>query len=274
VTKPVIAFIGGGNMASSMIGGMIGRDYPADHIVASDPVAENLVRLNEKFGVNVTHDNLAAAKQANTVVMAVKPQMMKEVAMGLKPALDHCPLVISIAAGIPLLALSNWLGDTVPIIRCMPNTPAFVQACASGLFANSLVSVAQRQQAENILCSVGIAQWLDSEEAIDWVTGLSGSGPAYYFLLMEIMEKVGTELGLNRETARRLTQQTALGAARMAQESDVDVGELRRRVTSPGGTTEAAIRTLLGGDFENLFRQAIQDAVDRAAEMAREVMDK
>jgi len=273
VTKPIIAFIGGGNMATSLIGGMIGRDYPADQIVASDPMEENLARLKEQFAVNVTLDNLDAARQADAVLIAVKPQIMKQVARDLHPALEHSPLVISIAAGIPLQALSAWLGDTVPIIRCMPNTPALVQAGASGLYANGLVSVTQRKLAENILGAVGIAQWLDSEAAIDWVTGLSGSGPAYYFLIMEIMEKIGVELGLNRETARRLTQQTALGAARMAQESDVDVDQLRHRVTSPGGTTEAAVKTLLGGDIENLFREAINDAVDRAQEMAREAAE-
>ena len=270
MSKPVIAFIGGGNMASSLIGGLIGKNYPANSIVASDPVAENRSRLAEQFAVNITDDNQTAAQQADTVLIAVKPQVMKEVATALAPAVDHCPLVISIAAGIPLQALNNWLGDTIPVVRCMPNTPALIQAGATGLFANALVSVTQRQLAEDILSAVGIVQWLDSEAAIDWVTGLSGSGPAYYFLVMEVMEKIGMELGLNRETSRRLTQQTALGAARMALESDVDIAELRQRVTSPGGTTEAAINTLLGSDIENLFRQAINNAVNRAQEIARE----
>ncbi|MCB1667028.1 MAG: pyrroline-5-carboxylate reductase [Porticoccaceae bacterium] len=266
-----LAFIGGGNMATSLTGGLIQTGFAPSAITISDPLAENRQRLASKYGVNTTTDNHQAITDASVVILAVKPQILKQVALELAPALIHHPLVISIAAGIPVSALQEWLGDKIPIVRCMPNTPALLRQGATGLFANDLVDEKQKQVAEDILRAVGLAQWVDKEAAIDAVTAVSGSGPAYYFLVMEIMEKVGVELGLEAETARQLTLQTALGAARMALDSDVDTAELRRRVTSPAGTTERAIQSLQNSKLEDIFRQAMKDCVARAEEMAKEM---
>ena len=181
--------------------------------------------------------------------------------------------MISIAAGIPISSLQHWLGEGTPIVRCMPNTPSLVQTGAAGLFANTHVSPEQQILAGEILDAVGISCWLDSEEDIDAVTAVSGSGPAYFFLIMEAMEQAGVELGLNQNVARKLTLQTALGAAKMAMESDVEPGELRKRVTSPGGTTQRAIEIFMDGDLAGLFNKAMKGAVERAQEMAQEISD-
>lgn len=265
-----IAFIGGGNMARSLIGGLVQKGFPAASMRVSEPVAEARQALAADFGISVHSDNHAAAAGADLVVLAVKPQLMKEVAGSLAPALGHCPVVISIAAGIPVSALQAWLGAAVPVIRCMPNTPALVHQGASGLFASTQVSAGQKSLAAQLFSTVGVVAWLDQEADIDAVTALSGSGPAYFFLLMEAMESAGVDLGLSPETARRLTLQTALGAATMALQSEVGVAELRRRVTSPAGTTERAIDTLLAGDLPRLVADAMAAAATRAREMATE----
>lgn len=272
MNKPALAFIGGGNMATSLVGGLLEQGYPSSSITVSDPMADNRDRL-QQFGINTTSDNLATATNADVVVLAVKPQVMKRVAQELAPVLAHHPMIISIAAGIPLAALQQWLGQDIPIVRCMPNTPALVQTGAAGLFANDHVSNVQKASATEILGAVGISCWLDKESDIDAVTAVSGSGPAYYFLIMEAMEKVGMELGLSQTVSRQLTLQTALGAAKMAIESDVEPAELRKRVTSPGGTTQRAIETFIDGDITELFRKAMTGAVDRAEEMATEMSD-
>lgn len=272
LNKPTLAFIGGGNMAASLIGGLIATGYPAAHIIVCDPVAASRDRLAAAFAIQTSADNTRATA-AQVVILAVKPQVMKAVATALRPSLDHKPLVISIAAGIPVAALQNWLGAALPIVRCMPNTPALVQTGASGLFATALVSAAQRQQADAILSAVGTCLWVPREADIDAVTALSGSGPAYFFLVIEAMERAGVQLGLAPEVARSLTLQTALGSARMALGSDVDSAELRRRVTSPGGTTERAIEVFLSGGLPDLFEKAMIAARDRARAMAAEVID-
>lgn len=271
MSKPKLAFIGGGNMAASLVGGLIKKGYPADKITVSDPLAENRKNLETTYGVNTTADNHQAVNEAKIVLLAIKPQIMKEVASDLSSVLTHNPVTISIAAGIPTHVLQTWLGADVPIIRCMPNTPALLREGAAGMFATGLVSDDQKQLAESILSAVGIVEWVAKEDDIDTVTAVSGSGPAYYFLIMEIMEKIGVEQGLNPETARQLTLQTALGAARMALASDVDTAELRRRVTSPAGTTERAINSFISNDLEDIFRQAMTDCVARSKEMADEM---
>ncbi|MFA5494102.1 MAG: pyrroline-5-carboxylate reductase [Porticoccaceae bacterium] len=265
-----ITFIGGGNMARSLIGGLVQKGFPAASIRVSEPVAEARQALAADFGISVHGDNGAAAAGADLVVLAVKPQVMKEVASSLAPALGHRPVVVSIAAGIPVSALQTWLGADIPIIRCMPNTPALVHQGASGLFASAQVSAGQKSLAEQLFGAVGVVSWLDREVDLDAVTALSGSGPAYFFLLIEAMESAGVALGLSPDTARRLTLQTALGAATMALQSDVDAAELRRRVTSPAGTTERAIDTFLAGDLPRLVADAMAAAAARAAEMATE----
>ena len=272
MSKAKLVFIGGGNMATSLIGGLIEKGYPVSHIVACDPVVDSGQRLETAFGITTHTENVTAAMQADIIILAVKPQIMKAVANDLAPALTHNkPLVISIAAGITADALQGWLGEGVPVIRCMPNTPALVQSGASGLFATNLVTPVQRQQAGDILAAVGTVNWLDSEDDIDKVTALSGSGPAYFFLVIEAMTEAGIKLGLDPETARQLTLQTALGAARMASVSDVDAGELRKRVPSPAGTTEKAINSLLANKLPEHFEEAIGAAYERAKEMADEL---
>lgn len=260
-------------MATSLIGGLIEKGYPASHIVACDPVVDNGKRLEAAFNIATQTENATAAAKADIIILAIKPQIMKTVATDLAASLAHAPLIISIAAGITVTALQGWLGNGIPIIRCMPNTPALVQSGASGLFATELVSSVQRQQAENILAAVGTVNWLASEDDIDKVTALSGSGPAYFFLVIEAMTEAGVKLGLDPETARQLTLQTALGAARMAVASDVDASELRKRVTSPAGTTEKAINSLLDNKLPELFEHAITAAYQRAREMAEETTD-
>ncbi len=271
MSKPTLAFIGGGNMATSLIGGLIQKGQPAEQIVVSDPLPESQQQLADQFGVRTTADNASAVSGADVIILAVKPQIMAAVAKPLATALAHKPLVISIAAGIPISALENWLGAETPIVRCMPNTPALLQAGAAGLYATDRVSETQKALASDILSAVGLATWVESEADIDAVTAVSGSGPAYFFLVMEAMQKVGEELGLSPEAASKLTLQTALGAAKMALESDVDVSELRRRVTSPAGTTERAIQSFQASGLEEMFRRAMADCVQRAQEMAAEM---
>lgn len=266
-----LTFIGAGNMAASLIGGLIGKGYPAQRITACDPDPGARQRLHAGFGIETSGDNRAAAAASDILVLAVKPQVMEAVARDLSAALAHRPLVISIAAGIPLAALERWLGSGMPLVRCMPNTPALVGAGATGLYAGPGVSADQCRAAERILAAVGATVWVEEESAIDAVTALSGSGPAYFFLVMEILMAVAQDLGLAPAVARQLTLQTALGAARMAQDSDLDVAELRRRVTSPGGTTEAAIRVLEAGGLAALFGAAMAAARDRAREMGAEL---
>ena len=275
MNQPRIAFIGAGNMAASLIGGLRAQGVPAERIRASDPSAEQRARLGAEHGIFLCAENAEAVAGADVVVLAVKPQVMKPVCQALAPSLTGNPLIVSIAAGIPCASLEQWLGSSSAkkpaIVRCMPNTPALLRQGVSGLFANAQVSSAQRAQAEQLLSAVGVALWLDEEKLIDAVTAVSGSGPAYFFLLIEAMTAAGEQLGLPRETAAQLTLQTALGAARMATESDVDAAELRRRVTSPNGATEAAIKAFQAGGFETLVHQALNAAAARSAELAEQL---
>lgn len=270
MSKTRIAFIGAGNMAASLIGGLRAKGLDAAQIRASDPGEETRARVAAEHGIAVFADNAEAVKDADVVVLAVKPQAMKAVCEALRPHLTPHQLVVSIAAGITCASLNNWLGAQ-PIVRCMPNTPALLRQGVSGLYATAQVSAAQRQQALELLSAVGLALWLDEEQQLDAVTAVSGSGPAYFFLLIEAMTAAGEKLGLPREVAAQLTLQTALGAAHMAVASDVDAAELRRRVTSPAGTTEAAIKSFQAGGFEALVEKALEAARHRSAEMAEQL---
>lgn len=265
-----ISFIGAGNMASSLIGGLLAQGLSPSALRASDSNPEQCQRVTENLGIQTYVDNAEAVQGADVVVLAVKPQGMKAVCQALAPHLTDNQLIVSIAAGISCDSLESWLGPRA-LVRCMPNTPALLRQGVSGLFANPRVSATQRSQAEQLLGAVGVALWLDHEAQIDAVTAVSGSGPAYFFLLIEAMIAAGERLGLSRELASQLTQQTALGAARMVLESDVDASELRRRVTSPAGTTEAAIKTFQAGGFEALVEQALQAAAARSAELAEQL---
>lgn len=270
MSKTRIAFIGAGNMAASLIGGLRAQGLEAAQIRASDPGAEQRAKIHAEHGIDLFESNADAIEGADVVVLSVKPQAMKAVCEALKPSLKPEQLVVSIAAGITCASMKKWLGAQ-PIVRCMPNTPALLRQGVSGLYATDEVSAEQRQQAEQLLSAVGIALWLDSEAQLDAVTAVSGSGPAYFFLLIEAMTAAGEKLGLSRETASKLTLQTALGAAHMAVSSDVDAAELRRRVTSPNGTTEAAIKSFQANGFEALVEQALGAAAHRSAEMAEQL---
>jgi pyrroline-5-carboxylate reductase len=265
-----IAFIGAGNMATSLIGGLRAQGVDAALIRASDPGAEQRAKVAAEHGIELFADNAQAIEGADVVLIAVKPQMMKAVCETLRPSLKPGQLVVSIAAGITCASMNKWLGEH-PIVRCMPNTPALLRQGVSGLYATARVSSEQREQAGQLLSAVGIVLWLDDEQQLDAVTAVSGSGPAYFFLLIEAMTAAGEKLGLPRETAAQLTLQTALGAALMATGSDVDAAELRRRVTSPAGTTEAAIKSFQAGGFEALVETALTAAAHRSAEMAEQL---
>ncbi|MBR9805057.1 pyrroline-5-carboxylate reductase [bacterium] len=268
-----IAFIGAGNMAQSLIGGLLAEGYPADAIIASDPSDLGRTQVRALGELRVTDDNIAAVQSADVVILAVKPQVMSEVLAPIAATLvERSPLLISIAAGISCDAIQRWLGDaSLSIVRCMPNTPALMRVGASGLYASKAVNEAQRELAEQLLRAVGVCCWIDSEEAIDAVTAISGSGPAYFFLFIELMQNIAIDMGLSPDTARDLSLQTAFGAATMALNSEVEVAELRRRVTSPNGTTEAAIQTFIEGDIQQLFERALGAAKERSISLAKEL---
>ena len=265
-----ICFIGAGNMATSLIGGLIANGQNADSLTACDINPAALQDLQQRFGIHSSENNLASATNADIVMLAVKPQVMRDIceALSALPARDT-QLFISIAAGIPSDAIDRWLGGDRAIVRCMPNTPSLLQLGASGLAANERVSQAQRDEAERIMQAVGIAIWVDSEADLDAVTAVSGSGPAYFFYFIELLEAAGIELGLPQHTAARLARQTALGAATMAQ--DADVIDLRNRVTSKKGTTEQAILSFQQEGLDRLVRNAAAAAHRRSLELKDEL---
>jgi pyrroline-5-carboxylate reductase len=267
--KSRITFIGCGNMGRSLIGGLIANGQSVNTITGTDINAEQRQTAASQFNIEVLEDNRQAIKDADVVVLAVKPQSMQETLLAIKADLaQEKPLLISIAAGIHLSDLGKWAGEEIAIVRSMPNTPALIQSGATALCANQFTSDSQRDLAEAIMRSVGLALWLDDETLMDAVTALSGSGPAYWFLIMEVMEKAATQLGLSQEHARILTLQTAFGAAKMALESNHDTETLRKQVTSPGGTTEQALNVLMNGGIEELFADALKAAQKRSAELA------
>lgn len=271
MNKPKLAFIGAGNMAKSIIGGLIAEHYPAELICACGPRQESLDQVARQFGIQTNTDNQQAAAAADVVILAVKPQMLKSVSLALRSALDHKPLVISVAAGITTTSMAEWLGAEQAIVRSMPNTPSMVKAGASGAYANANVSEGQKDIANGILTAVGIVQWLDDEKLLNPVTAVSGSGPAYFFLVMESMIEAGVALGLTRECASELTLQTALGAALLAKNSAVDVAELRRRVTSPNGTTEQAIKSFEEDEIRAIFSRAMTACSERSVELSQQL---
>lgn len=266
-----ICFIGCGNMGRSLIGGILANGYPVELVCGADPVAEQRNKTRDAFDIEVYGDNHQALQHADIVVLAVKPQAMAATVNDIRSVLvENKPLIISIAAGIRLTAISSWVDENIPIIRAMPNTPALIQAGATALYANDIVTDEQRETAESIMRSVGTAIWVEHESLMDTVTALSGSGPAYFFLIMEALEKSAVEMGLQQDQARLLTLETALGAAKMAIESDQDTGTLRQQVTSPGGTTEQALAVLQEGNIEELFHRALQAAHQRSVKLADE----
>ena len=268
MAQQVIGFIGAGNMATSLVGGMIAKGIRPARIWMSDVSAERLDQLAAQHKVHVNTDNNEIAGRADVLVLAVKPQVMQQVCEALRESVQaRQPLIISIAAGVTVANLKQWLGE-VPVVRCMPNTPALVQAGATGLYGDPSVSAEQKTLAGQILGSVGLTFWFDEEKQLDAVTAVSGSGPAYFFLLMESMIAAAQELGLDAHSARQLVLQTAWGASQLAITSDAGPDVLRQQVTSPGGTTAAAIGTFEDGGFRDLVGKALAAARKRSEELS------
>lgn len=262
-----IAFIGGGNMARALIGGLINDGIDPGKVHVSDPNPDALKSLEQAFQVHTHNDNLAAVRDAQLLVLAVKPQVMKSVCDEIKEKLSST-IVLSIAAGIPTHSLADWLGER-SIIRAMPNTPALVGSGATALYANTICNEQQKSLAESLMRAVGTTVWVEDEKLMDAVTALSGSGPAYFFYLMEIMIEQAQEMGLSRQQAELLIEQTAVGSAKLALESSESPSELRKGVTSPGGTTEAALKVFEKEKIQTIIAQAIQAARTRSEELAK-----
>ena len=263
------AFIGGGNMARSLIGGLVAQGQTPAAIRVAEPVEALRAALHADFGVQVFDAAAQACEGAATWVLATKPQVLRGVCEALAAQAQAArPLVISIAAGIAAAQIERWLGGHLPVVRTMPNTPALLGAGVTGLFASAQVDAGGRDQAERLLASAGKTVWIEHEALMDAVTAVSGSGPAYVFLLAEAMEQAARRQGLPAEAARTLVQQTVLGAARMLDETGEAPAELRRRVTSPGGTTQAAVESFQAGGFEALVDAAIAAATRRGRELS------
>ena len=269
--QPSIAFVGGGNMVRSLVGGLIAHGHAPASLSVGEPQAELRALLAADFGVHCEPDNALAAT-ADVVVLAVKPQVLRGVCFELAPALaGRRPLVLSIAAGVRTGQIASWLGAHLPIVRAMPNTPALIGEGIAGLYANAHVTNPERDRAEEIMSATGAVVWLELEDALDAVTAVSASGPAYCFLLMEAMERAAIEQGLAPDVARVLSVQTALGAARMARQSAEEPARLRERVTSPGGTTAEALAVFERAGFGALVARAIDAATRRARELSHEL---
>ena len=270
MTNQQLGLIGGGNMARGLVGGLIKSGIAPKSIIVSDPDENIRQALAADFSIQTSANNSSVADVADTLVLAVKPQVMQCAIEDIAEKLvQRQPLIVSIAAGITIASIESWAGSSLSLIRVMPNTPALTGNGASGMYANQLVSKSQRAQAQKIMEAIGIAVWVDDESLIDTVTAVSGSGPAYFFYLMDAMIKAAQEGGLNPETSRQLTLQTALGAARLALASDESPTELRRRVTSPGGTTQAAVEILDKTGCETILIRAVNAARQRSVELAK-----
>ena len=264
-----ICFIGGGNMARSLIGGLIDDGMKPQFITVGEPDASRREKLKNDLGVMAFADNVAAFNKSDIVIFAVKPQVMKTAVVALTDGLsERKPLLISIAAGIQISSLESWVGGDLAIVRAMPNTPALINMGITALFANSRVSPEQHNQAKSILRAVGKVVWVEEETLMDTVTAVSGSGPAYFFYFLEALEQAAIEEGLDENTARLLTLETALGAARLAIETTISLSDLRDQVTSPGGTTEAAIQVLEQSGMSQILKRAVTAARRRSVDLA------
>lgn len=265
-------FIGGGNMGRSLIGGMIAAGASPDTLAVVELDAAKRAALEQDFGVRTGAEAEPLLSAGCTLLLAVKPQGMAAVARALAPAVARlAPLCLSIAAGIREPDLRRWLGGECAIVRTMPNTPALVRAGITALYANAAVTAAQRERAQAVMGAVGQTLWVEREDDLDVVTAVSGSGPAYFFHVMELLENAGCTLGLAPEQARRLAVGTALGAARLAADSAHAPAQLREQVTSPGGTTEAALGVFASGGLPELFERAVIAARDRSRTLAEQL---
>ena len=271
--KSVIGFIGAGNMAYALIKGLVNNGYGAENIKISDLDETLLSSRNSELGVSTFTDNTALIAECDVVVLAIKPQVMSTVCKGLQGAIKPSHLFVSIAAGIRASDICRWLGGNYALVRTMPNTPALVQQGATGLFANDLVSEEQQTIVSSVLSAIGDCFWVAEEKLIDAITAISGSGPAYFFLMMQSMTQAGMALGLDEKTASALSVKTALGASVMAANSDDDPKQLRANVTSPNGTTQAAIEAFQDQNFEGIVANATRAAYDRAHELSIQLGD-
>lgn len=267
----IIGFIGAGNMAYALISGLINNGYSAKNIKLSDTDEALLSLRADEFDLETVTDNSKLASQSDVIVFAVKPQVLSTVCQALQTHISHNPLIVSIAAGVKTVDINHWLGADYSIVRAMPNTPALFNQGITGIFANTHVSTEQKTLADTILTSVGTNVWLNNEGLIDAVTAVSGSGPAYFFLMLEAMTKAGVDLGLDQPTAQKLSIQTALGAAIMVNESNDSPQTLRTKVTSPNGATQAAIESFQTQNFEAIVAQAMRCAFNRAKEIGVEM---
>lgn len=266
-----ITIIGAGNMGASLVGGLINNGFNAEKLIVTDTDQQKLDALRNRYHVHTHTDNAAALKQATCVILAIKPQIFTTVLKPLAMQIEHTKaLVISIAAGISIETIERYLSVNTAIIRAMPNTPALIGRGASALYANTAVTKEQKEFATHIFKAVGKVVWLDEESKLDIVTALSGSGPAYFFLVMEAMEKTAIDLGLSADIAHELTVQTALGAAEMAAQTPQNLATLRKNVTSPGGTTEKALSVLEAKDIHAIFKEALNAAAARSKELAQQ----
>ncbi|MFK8042806.1 pyrroline-5-carboxylate reductase [Congregibacter sp.] len=265
------AFIGAGNMSRSIISGLVTSGFDASSIRASNPSDGPFEELRNIGLTHLAHSNLSVAETADVVVLGVKPNLIREVCEELSPVLGANQLVVSVAAGVAADSIHNWLGAKSDVVRCMPNTPSQIGRGASGLFARSAVSAANRQRAEDVMRAVGVVRWVDDESLLHAVTAVAGSAPAYFFQFMEAMIEEAQRMGLDAESARTLCAQTCIGAGRMLAEGDVDAAELRRRVCSPNGTTERAVMAFSAGGLDKLVSKAMQDCYARSQEMGREL---
>jgi pyrroline-5-carboxylate reductase len=264
-----LAFIGGGNMARSLIGGLIARGANASDIIVADPVPAQREALQAQFAVSVTGDNAVAAMDAQLVILAVKPQEMHNVTAGIERAMSIDTLIVSVAAGIKASDIQRWAGGR-PVVRCMPNRPALQGCGMTALYATQDVGADARRRAEDVLSAVGATLWVTEESHMDIVTAVSGSGPAYFFLLIEMLEQAGMTLGLSAEVSHRLAVETAYGSGLMAREASESPATLREQVTSKGGTTEAALKHLEAHNVRAIFADAVAAAARRSSELAQQ----
>jgi pyrroline-5-carboxylate reductase len=269
MTYGQIALLGGGNMGRALIGGLLRSGMRAELISVGEHLAAARASLSSELGITATADNARAIDGAGVVILAVKPQVAAAVLAPLAPLLASArPLLISICAGTRVAALEEWTLHAVPVVRAMPNRPALVGAGVTGLYAPHNITPAQRTLAQAIMQAVGEVVWVPSEDALDAVTALSGSGPAYFFLLAQLMAEAGMQLGLEKEAAQQLAAATLHGAGLMARAPDADLTRLRVQVTSPGGTTEAAVRVMENADLRGTIARALAAAAARSRELA------
>jgi pyrroline-5-carboxylate reductase len=266
-----LAFLGGGNMGRALIGGLLRRGTRPEQISVGERMDAAREALARDLGITATADNATAIENAELIVLAVKPQDAATVLASLQPLLTrNKPIMLSVAAGIRASALKSWCGPGISVVRAMPNRPALVGAGVTGLYAPAQVGASHRAAAESVMQAVGEVVWVPTEEAIDVVTALSGSGPAYFFLLAELMAQAATDLGLEPQAARRLAVATLYGSGLLANSSDGDLARLRAEVTSKGGTTEAAVRTMEAADVRGIISRALDAATRRSRELAEQ----